>query len=317
MRDFYDALVIGFGPAATLVARAVAESGGRVAMIGTPRGLRREASDWIDYWLIPDEPAGQQLLARLGMTNAAVAEITSERLPLRHADADGVADSDAGQARLVAIEDFARACREAVEGSPQIDLFERYALDQYLYEGERIVGAQAIARGGDVVELVARVVADTTRACARVEVRPTECGLFDAVLWGRYRGVSSPSAGAWTFSGRDQSRFWLVPITPQETHLGVEVFGQPAARLLSAAQLWEDELVGCPALAQRLMDAQLLESCELQKAVFAHGFGVSMPGHRMLEEIAAPTPLAFRWSTLGKALELAESFVAEIALERK
>lgn len=321
MREPFDVVVVGFGPAACLVARTVADAGGRVAMIRWSRSVRNDASDWIDYWLLPRAEADPRLLARLGLSEDSLEQIAVQHLDVDHVDALTDETSRERGCRLVAVEDFRQVCREALESASNIEQFERLALGQYLYEGERVVGVQASARQGEPVWLSAPLVIDTTRACSRVDVRPTEYGLFDAVVWGRYFGIcreiGRTTNAAMTFRGRNDSRFWLLPITATETHMGVEVTAQPAGRLLSAAQLWEDELVGCPALADRMMDAALLEACELQRIVYPHGSGLAVPGLETLDEIDAPTPLAFRWSILTKAAQLADSVVSGTAARRQ
>lgn len=321
MREVFDLVVVGFGPAACLFARAVAAAGGRVAMIRWPRSVRNDASDWIDYWLIPRDEAEVRLLSRLGVAGDLLDQLAVQTLNVQQLDVLTDETTRHRGCRLVAVEDFRQPCREALELSPNIELFERLALDQYLYEGERIAGVQAIARNGDLLQLAAPLVVDTTRACSRVDVRPTEYGLFDAVVWGRYFGISREAGlsanTALTFRGRGDSRFWMLPVTATETHLGVEVTAQPAGRLCSAAQLWEDELVGCPALADRMMDAALLEACELQRIVYPHGPGAARQGLVALDEIDAPTPLAFRWAALVKAAQLADSVVSGIASRRQ
>lgn len=321
MREAFDLVVVGFNPAACLFARTVAGAGGRVAMIRWSRSVRNDASDWIDYWLIPRDEAETRLLARLGVAGNLLEQLAVQSLDIEQIDV--LTDEATRQrgCRLVAVEDFRQVCREALERSPNIELYERFALDQYLYDGERIAGAQAVARHGEVLQLAAPLVVDTTRACSRVEVRPTEHGLFDAVVWGRYFGIHREGAlsgnAAMTFRGRGDAQFWMLPITATETHLGVQVTAQPAARLFSAAQLWEDELVGCPPLADRMMEAELLEACELQRIVYPHGPGVARLGMLCLEELDYPTPLAFRWSTLAKAAQMADSVVSSIASRRQ
>jgi hypothetical protein len=145
--------------------------------------------------------------------------------------------------------------------------------------------------------------------------------LFDAVVWGRYYGVSRDAgplgAGAVTLAGRQGSRFWMLPISEVETHLGVEVRAQPAARLTSPAQLWEDELVGCHPMAQRLMDARLMEACELRRACYPHGPGLSQAGLVCLAELAAPSPLAFSWSILEEAVVQAQKALCEPGAKRQ
>jgi hypothetical protein len=316
MRESYDCLVIGRGPAASVFAHVAAEAGARVAMLDPPRSARTALSDWINFWLVPlDDEA--DVGARLRMDRPAL---------FRHAiRAMDVACVENGSERIVrcALYDaaeFTARCQLIAEGLPNVDRLPRVALEHYLYAGERVVGVQAsTARSVERWEMLAPVVVDTTRSTTPVDVRPAEYGLFDAVVWGRYRGVTllESSASASTFPGRAGSRFWLLPISASETHVGVEVARQPAARLASVAQLWEDELVGCPAMADRLMNAHLIEASQLQRACFPHGPCPAQPGLLPLDELTTASPLAFQWSVLGRAVRLAESVLQDAVSKRQ
>lgn len=314
MRELYDAIVIGHGPAACLFAKVVAEAGGRVALLDLPRSARRDASDWIDYWLVPRDVADSAAAQRLALDAAQLETLAERTLEVVRFDQAGPSLPSVSCA-LVAVEDFRLACLEAMEATATVEKTGRLALDRYLYQGNRVIGAQAASRSGEVVEMLAPVVVDTTRSCARVDVRPTEFGLFDTVVWGRYHGVCREAGpkmgGAMTFRGLSGSRFWLLPMNEDETQLGVEVPGQPAGRVTSPAQLWEDELVGCHPLAERLMNARLLEACQLQRACYPHGAGAVQAGLITLEELDAPSPLAFRWQVLDEALAQAEAVLCD------
>jgi hypothetical protein len=222
-----------------------------------------------------------------------------------------------GPNALVAVEDFSQACCESLESSPGVFVFEGCDFEQFVKDGQRVTGVRAQSRAGNSLSISATVVVDTTRATARLEVQPTDVGLFNVIVWGRYQGVARDNATAMTFRGRGESRFWLVPISDHETHLGVEILAHPASRILPAAQLWEDELVGCHEAAQRLMDAQLVEACQLQRACYPYGAGTSQEGLICLSELSTPSPLGFRWSVLTDAAQRAQSVLRDADFERQ
>jgi hypothetical protein len=298
MRQAYDAIVIGLGPAACIAARHLADAGRSVAMV--PLAARRQApcSDWLDYWAVPCDGVD----AWGAPVNLTVTKLIamSERV---------IEFEDAGshsRCGLVEVGDFRTACLEALANHSHVRIWERERLLRYAYDGERVAGVHT-----PNTTLLAPVVLDTSRACQRVDVRPAEHGLFDAMVWGRYLGVSRGIDSAVALASSSGARFWVLPIDELQASLGVEVRGVPAARVASAAQLWEDELVGCPQLAQQLMNAQLLPDCPLQRVVYQQTSAAAPDGLWPLKELDAPTPLGFSPATLIEAAQLARTLLQD------
>jgi hypothetical protein len=256
-------------------------------------------SDWLDYWAVPCDGV-EAWGATLNITASKLIALSERVIEMEDA-------ATATQSRCAVIEvgEFRRQAIDSLAAHPRVRLFEGERLLRYATEGERVVGVHT-----PNATLLAPVVIDTARACQRVDVRATERGLFDAMVWGRYTGVVRPLDSAATIAS-PSAKFWLLPIDELHASLGVEVRGLPAARITSAAQLWEDELVGCPELAQWLMNAHLLSDCPLQRVVYHHGTVAAPEGLWPLKELDAPTPLGFSAATLHEASQLAQSLLQD------
>jgi hypothetical protein len=298
MRQSYDAIVIGLGPAACVAARHLADAGRSVAMLPVAAHKQAPCSDWLDYWAVPCDGV-DAWGAVLNLTAAKLIALSERVIELE--DAGSLA-----RCGLVEVGDFRATCLEALANHPRVRIWERERLLRYAYDGERVAGVHT-----PNATLLAPVVLDTSRACHRVEVRPGEHGLFDAMVWGRYLGVSRGIDSAVALASPSGARFWILPIDELQASLGVEVRGVPAVRVASAAQLWEDELVGCPQLAQQLMNAQLLPDCPLQRVVYQQTAPAAPEGLWPLRELDAPTPLGFSPAVLIEAAQRAKSLLQD------
>lgn len=316
MREKYDFVVIGLGPAACLVARLLAEGGGRVAMLRGARPTADDVSDWIDYWLAPLDESAAKITALYGDAIASLESLAQQTVDVEDVGLAASPEQPAPQrCAVLAVEDFRNACQASLANVAGVRVLRQLRLDQYLLAGERVVGIEGVERDGTRRKLYAPMVIDARGERLRAVIQPDNPGLFDAIAWGRYLGVTRPvngqAASVLTFTGRTGSRFWLLPIDETETHLGVEATALPASRLTSAAQIWEDELVGCPELAQRLMHAKLLEACDFRHLTYTGKVQSPVEGMVTVAELDAPTPLAFRWSILENAAQMAETILRD------
>jgi flavin-dependent dehydrogenase len=316
MREKYDFIVIGLGPAACLVTRLLAEAGGRVAMLRGTRPTPEDVSDWIDYWLAPLNESAAKITSLFGDAFPSLESISQQIVDVEDIGATVSTETPVSQrCAVLAVEDFRSACQAALADVAGVRVLRHWRLDQFLLAGEQVVGVEAVERDGTRRPLYAPMVIDARGDKVRTVVRPDAPGVFDVIAWGRYldvtRQTNSPTASVLTFTGSSGSRFWLLPIDETETHLGVEATGLPASRLTSAAQVWEDELVGCPELAQRLMHAKLLDACDFRHLTYTAKLQSPVEGMVTLAELDAPTPLAFRWAILENAAQMAETILRD------
>src|SRR5690606_8875357 len=84
MREKYDFIVIGLGPAACLVTRLLAEAGWRVAMLRGARSGSEDIHDWIDYWLLPLDESAAKVTALYGESLASLESLAQQLVDVEH-----------------------------------------------------------------------------------------------------------------------------------------------------------------------------------------------------------------------------------------
>jgi flavin-dependent dehydrogenase len=124
-------------------------------------------------------------------------------------------------------------------------------------------------------QITARVVVDATGQQAlianRLGLRVENPRLKKAAIWGYYRGARRDPGehGGATVILHSQTKkawFWYIPLPEETTSIGVVA---DHSYLLKGrgkpADVFEDELVQCPALVNRLMDAELVSEFRVAK----------------------------------------------------
>ena len=135
-----------------------------------------------------------------------------------------------------------------------------------LLDGDRVTGVRIDAEG-TVRDVLCRVLVDATGQQALLASRlgmQADEATRKAAVWGYYRGARRESAAnacapVILHTTTRDSWFWQIPISEDITSIGVV---GDSDRLLEGrdmpAEAFEDELVRCPALIQRLMNAELV-----------------------------------------------------------
>jgi len=146
------------------------------------------------------------------------------------------------------------------------DGFREARAIEVLFEGRRAVGVRAELPQGDAVYRC-RVVVDATGqqslVARQLGLREPVEGCPRAAIWTHYRGGrrEDETEGGARLLLRTRDRrawFWYVPL-PHDL-VGVGVVGDVEHLLRGrgrAEAVFEEELVGCPAVAERLIDASL------------------------------------------------------------
>jgi flavin-dependent dehydrogenase len=136
-----------------------------------------------------------------------------------------------------------------------------------LREQDRVVGVTLKTAKGELHEVRSQVLVDATGQQAflanRLGLRVDNPALRKVAIWGYYRGArrdSGEHGGATIIlhTCDKSSWFWYIPLADDITSIGVvgdrdyllKGRGQPS-------DVFEDELVKCPALVERLMNAEL------------------------------------------------------------
>jgi 2-polyprenyl-6-methoxyphenol hydroxylase-like FAD-dependent oxidoreductase len=309
MREAYDCLVIGLGPAACVAAKTLASGGRRVAMIPS----EQEEASPLDAWILPAAPPEAIALERCGLGPLSISRRARPQSFARVALDDGKGETALLEHALIGVTELRELCLAAATCEPRITVLAELQFARYAFCGERVAGV--VVSTGVQTEppscehaLTAPVILDARAQRVR-RLRGQETGRYDAHFWGVYHNVAAiADRKAWQYSSTGVE-FWLLPLAERgETIVGVSARRQPATRVFSGADLWEEELVRCPELAERLIDAQLRDS-EPEYCVYATCGTTVGCGVTVLEEIACPAAPCFRWSTLIAAAHTASTYL--------
>lgn len=269
MLDSYDCLVVGGGPAGSTVAALVAAAGATVLLVEAERHPRYRVGGSLApecYWTfkrlgVLDELRRADFTRKAGVTFVSHCGRRSETLLYQDSDARDCAlawnvERDRFDRLL-----FENAARLGVECRDESRVLE------FRFDGSKAVGARLQTACGKERKVTARVVADAT---GRHSVLARQLGLREAsprkllaAVWGYYRGArrdSGPNGTTTTIlkTAGGQSWFWSVPLSQDITSIGVVACREHLLAGRGApAGILEDELVRCPALAERLMNAEL------------------------------------------------------------
>jgi len=270
MHDTYDCIVLGGGPAGTTTAALTARSGLRTLLVEREKVPRFHVSEVV-------LPAAGGPLEKL--------ELLSAMEESRFVQAEGVqllghtgqplfqvpySERPSGRGsrswHVVRSEFDAMLLEHAARwGAECID---RTTARQVLFDGGRAYGVRLETQQGESREVRARVVVDATGQNALLA---RQLGLLtplprlrNVAIWGYYRGARRDGCehGCCTTLLRTEqgaSWFWYVALPDDLTSIGVVAdHDYLLAEGGRAAGAFEDELVKCPALVERLMHAQLV-----------------------------------------------------------
>ncbi|MBW3598573.1 MAG: tryptophan 7-halogenase [Planctomycetes bacterium] len=269
MKDNYDCIVVGGGPAGSTTAALLAMAGHSTLLVerdAMPRYHLRESLMPETYWTLrrlgvwnqvkrcrSTQPADVQFVLRDGRRPAT----SEQELDLRECCVTWqVERADLDRLLFDHAASHGAECRDA---TPVQDV---------IMDGDHAAGVR-IARGaGPVRDVRCRILVDATGQQAllanRLGLRAANEHLRKAAVWGYYRSArrehDEDARGTVILhtAGRE-SWFWQIPLSEDITSIGVvgdsdyllEGRGMPA-------EAFEDELVKCPALIQRLMNAELV-----------------------------------------------------------
>lgn len=277
MKNEYDCIVIGAGPAGCTVSTLVAQAGFSTLLVEREKFPRFHIGESL-------MPEAYWTFKRLGVldrmkTSAFVKKISvqfvshtgRESQPFFFTEHDPRECSVTWQVERAKFDQLLfRNARE--KGA---DCFDETRVHDVLFEGERAVGVRLQTGDGPVREVRSRVVADCTGLSAmlahRLSLKIDDPEFHKAAIWGYYRNARRDpgDAGGATIILHTESKrswFWFIPLADNITSIGVvgnndyllKGRGKPAA-------VFEDELVRCPALVSRLMDAHLVSDFRVAK----------------------------------------------------
>ncbi len=149
-----------------------------------------------------------------------------------------------------------------------VDTFDQTRVLDVLWNEERACGVRLQTADGETREIAARVVVDATGQQAlvanRLQLKQDEPALRKAAIWGYYKnaqrdpGLHGGATVIMHTQGK-QSWFWYIPLSEGVTSIGVVADNDYLLRDRGRPEaVFEDELVKCPSLAGRLLNAQLV-----------------------------------------------------------
>lgn len=267
MPDAYDCLVIGGGPAGSTVAALVAGAGFRTLLVEQQSAPQPDLGESLmpeSYWV----------RKRLGVLERIKAAGFPRKYGMHLLDAGDhwqrfyffrFNPHESSVAWQVRRDEFDRLLLEcaAADGA---ECREGTRAAEVLFGQQGACGARLQDAAGELHEVAARVVVD---ASGRQTLLGSQLGLRQPIsdtrwtaVWGRYRGAQR-AAGideGTTLLVRTNDRrawFWYVPLSDDLTSVGVVGDAPWLAQERIASTAFEEALVRCPAVADRLADAGL------------------------------------------------------------
>jgi flavin-dependent dehydrogenase len=283
MRDQFDVVVVGGGPAGSTVAALGAEKGHKVLLLERDEKPPLKVGESLmpdTYWSFK----------RLGLLD----KLAQSDFPRKYSVQFF---GSSGKGSVPFYFDEHNPHESAVTWQVKRDVFDQMMLDnaaekgaevvqgaavhQVLFDGDRATGVQVRRPDGQTQEIGARVVVDatgqSTLIARRLGLKKTEANLRKASIFTHFRGGSRDE-------GRDEGAtlilhtqdkaawFWSIPLSDDVVSIGV-VGDLPylfegrrqGQKGLDAQQVFMDELDKCPALKQRLQGAEQLSPVRTTK----------------------------------------------------
>jgi flavin-dependent dehydrogenase len=277
MRDTYDCVVIGGGPAGATAAALVAESGFSTLLIERERVPRFHVGESLmpeTYWT----------LERLGVLDQMKSSHFTRKLSVQFVSASGKESQpfffrdhdprECAETWQVERADFDKMLFDNAAGKGA-DCRDRTRALAVRFDNGRATGLAVQTDDGQQHEVACRVIIDATGQQALISnalgIRDEDPKLRKAAIWGYYRNARrdpGENGGATIIMHTRDKRswFWFIPLSNDVTSIGVvgdrdyllKGRGRPA-------DVYEDELVLCPALVERLANAELVSEFRVTK----------------------------------------------------
>ncbi len=295
MRSDFDCVVLGTGPPGAAAAGLIAAAGWRTLLVEPLRTPRQGPVRQFPLRQCPAQsliPASYPLLERLGILDPLrsgrfVPKYATELVgPSGQPVEKFLCDRARMGAGLVDLQPQAwqvesgelASCLRAIAVATGCATRDTLRASEVERAGSRATGVRLAAGDGEAVEQVScRVVLDTCGAkslvAERFGVRRPGPGPQRMAVWGLYEKAQRASGidGGSTLYLRTQDRrawFWFIPLRDDRVSLGV--VGSAASLAGEHAKpeaVFEEALVRCPALAERLADARLVGSFGVERAL--------------------------------------------------
>jgi geranylgeranyl reductase family protein len=277
MKDAYDCIVVGGGPAGCTAAALVAEGGHSTLLLEREKVPRFHVGESLmpeTYWTLERLGVLEDMKRSPFVKKVSVQFINDtgrESQPFFFKQHDPRECSQTWQVERAQF-DKLLFDNAAAKGA---DCFDQTRVREVLFDGDKAVGVRLEAQDGSQREVASRVVVDATGQqsflASRLGLRVDNEKLKKAAIWGYYRGAKrdpGEHGGATIIMHTEgkQSWFWYIPLANDITSIGVVADNDYLLKGRGkAASVFEDELVKCPGLTSRLMDAELISKFRVAK----------------------------------------------------
>jgi geranylgeranyl reductase family protein len=277
MKNHYDCIVIGAGPAGSTAAALVAEAGFSTLLVERERVPRFHIGESLmpeTYWT----------LQRLGVLERMKSSPFTRKLSVQFVSASGKESQpfffrdhdprECAETWQVERADFDKLLFDnaAEKGADCRDRTRVLSVD---FEDHRATGVTLQTDDGTQHRVSSRVIIDATGQQALIAnalgIRVEDPRLRKLAIWGYYRNArrdEGDNGGATVIMHTREKRswFWFIPLSNDLTSIGVvgdrdyllKGRGRPA-------DVYQEELARCPALVERLNDAELVSEYRVAK----------------------------------------------------
>ncbi len=277
MRDQYDCVVIGGGPAGSTAATVVAKGGFSTLLVERERMPRFHIGESLmpeTYWTLKrlgvlDKMKSSQFMRKMSVQ--FVSSSGKESQPFFFRDHDPRECAETWQVERA---DFDKMLFDnaAEKGA---DCRDRTRVLSVKFDGDRATGVTLQQEDGSRHPVTSRVIIDATGQQAVIAnalgIRVEDPHLRKMAIWNYYRNArrdAGDNAGATIIMHTQdkQSWFWFIPLSDNITSIGVvgdrdyllKNRGRPA-------DVFQEELALCPALQERLVNAELVSEFRVAK----------------------------------------------------
>lgn len=277
MKDSYDCIVMGGGPAGSTTAALVADAGFSVLLVereAVPRFHIGESLMPETYWIFQRLGVLDQMKQGDFVKKVSVQFINDsgkESQPFFFKEHD---PRDCSRTWQVERAKFDQMLFENA-ASKGADCFDQTRVRDVIFDGTKATAVRLETKDGTAKQVAARVIVDATGQqtiiAGKLGLKREDSSLRKAAIWGYYRNAHrepGEHGGATIIMHTQgkQSWFWYIPLAESVTSIGVVADNDFLLKGRGTPEeIFEDELVKCPGLAERLMDAQLVSKFHVAK----------------------------------------------------
>ena len=281
--DSYDVIVIGGGPGGSTAATIVAEKGHRVLLLEREKSPQFKIGESL-------MPATYWTFQRLGVIEKLKGSHFPQKYSVQFYSSSGKASApfyfyrndphESSMTWQVLRSEFDQMLLENAQ-EKGAEVRRGVSVHEVLFDGERAVGVRARLADGGVENLSAKVVVDSTGQSTlisrKLKINATEPQLKKASIFTHFEGGFrdegiDEGATLILHTERKDSWFWSIPLPYNRVSVGVvgdlDYLLQDRRGLdgtLSHQAIFDEELAKCPALQQRLADADQLFPVKVTK----------------------------------------------------